>query len=257
MNYIYLGALIGEWVAGPIGILIGAGLGQLLNEISASAARRREEKRCKTLAWVKCFFSCLGKLAKSDGRVSEDETAFVKSLLKEWNFSKETRGQMIASFNEGRDSTQSFETLVAELKDLIPRTSGANKLRHDLTTLFCVLVSADRVASSGEVEMLKKAGKILGAEKIVKEFFTRKNGFTKKRSIKKVLRLEDCYKLLGISADATDIEVKKAYRKKALKLHPDKVQGAGLSDELIQKAKVRFQRLNNAYDMIRKQRGMK
>ncbi len=248
------GAVIGAFVAGPFGALIGGGLGFLLTG-SSSAAREREQARNQTLVWMEQFFRCLGKLAKSDGRVSEDEVAFVKSLLKEWKLPQEIRQQMIACFNEGRDSAQSFETLAAELKGSIPRAPGANQLRHGLTTLFCVLVAVDRVADPNEVEMLKKAGKILGSEEVVNEFFARTGGSS--GSSREVVVLDECYKVLEISPDATDDEVKKAYRKKAVKLHPDKVQGAGLSDDQIQAAKVRFQELTNAYDTIRKHRGMK
>ena len=55
---------------------------------------------------------------------------------------------------------------------------------------------------------------------------------------------------------ATNAEVKKAYRKKAAEFHPDKVQGAGLSNDFIQLAKEQFQKISNAYETIAKARNM-
>ena len=65
---------------------------------------------------------------------------------------------------------------------------------------------------------------------------------------------ESMYRILEISSDASDDEVKKAYRKMALKYHPDK--GSTLGDDIQNAAKEKFQQLNNAYEEIKKQRGM-
>jgi len=60
------------------------------------------------------------------------------------------------------------------------------------------------------------------------------------------------YKVLEISSDATDEEVKKAYRKMANKYHPDKVSHLG--DELQKLAEEKFKSVNDAYQTIKKQR---
>ena len=65
---------------------------------------------------------------------------------------------------------------------------------------------------------------------------------------------QSMYKILEISPDATDDEVKKAYRKMAVKYHPDKVSTLG--EDIQQAAKEKFQQLNAAYEEIKKQRGM-
>jgi len=62
------------------------------------------------------------------------------------------------------------------------------------------------------------------------------------------------YKVLEIEASATDDEVKKAYRKQAMKHHPDKVNHLG--DEIRKVAEERFAKLNEAYERIKKLRGM-
>ena len=64
---------------------------------------------------------------------------------------------------------------------------------------------------------------------------------------------DDAYKILEISPDSTDLEVKKAYRDMAKKYHPDKIQS---NDEALKKgAKEKFQRVQDAYEKIQKERG--
>ena len=67
--------------------------------------------------------------------------------------------------------------------------------------------------------------------------------------------LDDAYKALGISPDATDDEVRKAYRRMALKHHPDRV--ATLGDDVKESAKRKFQEINEAKEKIFKARNMK
>ena len=67
--------------------------------------------------------------------------------------------------------------------------------------------------------------------------------------------LDDCYKILEVSPDASDEEVKKAYRAAALKYHPDRVSHLG--EDMRKKAEETFAKVNQAYDKIKAARGMK
>ncbi len=66
---------------------------------------------------------------------------------------------------------------------------------------------------------------------------------------------KDPYKVLGLSSSATDEEVKKAYRRLAMKYHPDKVEGMG--EEVKKNAEAQFREINEAYEQIKTARGMK
>ena len=61
--------------------------------------------------------------------------------------------------------------------------------------------------------------------------------------------------VLEIDKSATDTEVKKAYRKMAVKYHPDKV--GHLGDDFQKMAEEKFKQLNDAYERIKKERGVK
>ena len=66
--------------------------------------------------------------------------------------------------------------------------------------------------------------------------------------------LEAAYKVLEISPSATDDEVKAAYRKLAMKHHPDRV--ASLGEDVRKAAEEKFRQLNEAKEKIYKARGL-
>ncbi len=65
------------------------------------------------------------------------------------------------------------------------------------------------------------------------------------------------YKLLGISPDASQAQVKKAYRQQMSQHHPDKLVAKGLPNEMIKVATEKAQRIQTAYELICKSRGIK
>ena len=66
--------------------------------------------------------------------------------------------------------------------------------------------------------------------------------------------IHDAYKVLGIPADSTDADLKKAYRRLMSQHHPDKLVAKGLPEEMIKLATEKTQEIKAAYDMIKKSR---
>jgi DnaJ like chaperone protein len=68
--------------------------------------------------------------------------------------------------------------------------------------------------------------------------------------------LEDAYKALGVSKEASNQEIKRAYRKLMSQYHPDKLTGQGVPEDMIAVATEQAKEIQVAYDLIKKQRGI-
>ena len=64
--------------------------------------------------------------------------------------------------------------------------------------------------------------------------------------------LQKAYKILGVTADLTEDEIRRAYKKLVSQLHPDKLMSQGLPQDQLIAATERFKRIQAAYSFIKK-----
>jgi DnaJ like chaperone protein len=177
---------------------------------------------------------------KADGKVVKSELDYVKSFFAQ---------QFGANFHQ-----QHLQTLKTFLEaDNVPVSQIGSDIRSRLTLevrlqllhyLFGI-AKADGLVSKEEVRVIESIAGYMGVSSV--DFESIKNMFFRNP--------DSDYKVLGIDTSATDDEIKKAYRKMAIKFHPDKVSQLG--EEYKKGAKDKFQEVQNAYENLKKQRGIK
>ena len=66
----------------------------------------------------------------------------------------------------------------------------------------------------------------------------------------------DYYEVLGVARNGSEEEIRKSFRRKAMEYHPDKIVSKGLPEEFLKFAEEKFKEVNEAYEMIKKARGL-
>jgi len=121
--------------------------------------------------------------------------------------------------------------------------------RLQLLNYLVIIAKVDGTVSPEEVTILKEIASYLGlSEQDVISMLNLESGSTS------TVDIEYAYKVLGISSSATDEEVKIAYRKMALRHHPDRVSALG--EDVRKAAEKKFQEINEAKERIFKARGI-
>ncbi len=255
---IIIGALIGSF-AGPWGAAIGAGIGAW-----ATSSKRREEASSNLLTLL---FRALGKLAKSDGVVSQEEADVVKAFLHSLNLPEENRKILCQAFADGKTAAESDEEMIRAIAATAP-----SEMYPAIMEIFCTVVFADgEVLNSAERKFLETAEQFFRLPGWSARFF-REHGANSGsgygyrgtadgdsgRSTPGTGEsgLKEAYQKLGITSSATDADVKKAWHRKVQEFHPDRLQGKGLSEAFLQFANTEMQKINDAYEAIRRARGI-
>jgi DnaJ like chaperone protein len=123
---------------------------------------------------------------------------------------------------------------------------------------------ADGKMSNSEMQTLRRIAQSLSVSQItfnsilaMFNFRNENGGYNQKTDSlnQEGISLENAYKVLGIDDSATESEIKKAYRKLAIKYHPDKV--AQLGEEFQKGAKEKFQKVQDSYEKIKEVKGIK
>jgi DnaJ like chaperone protein len=178
-------------------------------------------------------------IMKADGTVKKSELEYVKKFYVA-NFGVEGAKHYIKLL--GDILKKDFD--VREVSQQIGRFMDYSARLQLMHYLFGIAL-ADGNADESEVEMIERIAMAMGL------------GATDFQSIKAmfVKDTESAYKILGITANATDEELKTAYREMAKKYHPDKVSHLG--EDVKKAAEEKFLKVNEAYETIKKERGMK
>lgn len=233
-----LGFFVGFWALGPIGGIIGAALGSYLG----GGYTRKDTAFLGGTPKQKDFTSSLLVLSaavmKADGNVKKSELDYVKRFFLQ-NFGQEQAEKYILTLRE----ILKQDIKIAEVSQQIGRYMDYSSRLQLIHYLFGI-ASADGQVQESEFDVIQTISRYMGIS--IADFESIKAMFVK--------QVDDAYTILGIDQSATDDEVKKAYREMAKKNHPDKV--AYLGEDVRKAAEKKFQEINDAYDKIKKQRGM-
>ena len=132
-------------------------------------------------------------------------------------------------------------------------TEEGLNLREAIYVVLCEMMHADGEISAEEDKILRLIPQDLGLpNEIYSRYF--ENNSSNDSHMQQV-SLDECYKILGCSSSASNDEIKRAYKKQIRSYHPDVIASKELAPEFMEFAKQQTQRITEAYDAIRKERG--
>lgn len=202
------------------------------------------------------FVALVAKVAKADGRVDELEAELIGNMFNDIStlFPEPEHAKSLLKeiFNTEKQQLDNVDEVSLLLYALIKNDPHK---RMQMMQFMVNLAYIDGTLSHSEEEMLTKIASFLhfsGDEfaSLLKQFGAFHHKSVKESSI------TQAYALLGITQEATDDELKKAYRALVKQYHPDIIKAQGASEDYIQAATAKVQEINSAYEMIKKMRGI-
>lgn len=271
---ILLFAFLGFVFSGPFGAVMGALIAAwIANQqpgMIYGSAQTGERRRQTQTAFFRATFQVMGKLAKADGRVNEEEIQVATTLMNEMRLSPDQRQQAIDLFNQGKTPGCDLREVLLEFR----RAAGSASLIQMFVELQLQAAYADGQLSQAETQLLHEVCKYLGINRFTFEIlhqrfqaqrtfyhryrsggsYRQQGNYSYRPSVDNRSKLKEAYATLGVSPDASDKDVKRAYRKLMSEHHPDKLVARGLPEEMMEMAKKRTQEIQAAYDLVQEER---
>lgn len=245
----FIGGTLGFVFGGPLGAIIGAALGGNLDrgiKMGDQAIPGNQER--VQAAFFTTTFSVMGHVAKADGHVSAQEISSAKNIMAQMQLSAQQRKAAIKFFDQGK--LDGFP-LVDVLRQFKKECHGRRNLIQMFIEIQIATALADGKVDPNEKRVLYTIGEILGFSRDqIEHLFNIANGAA--ASTNDTLTPSQAYKILGVSKDSSEAEIKKAYRRLMNQHHPDKLVAKGLPDEMLQLATEKTQEIRKAYDLIKK-----
>jgi DnaJ like chaperone protein len=263
-----VGGAFGFLLGGPLGALLGMALGHQFDHgfeglVADEHTSQADMERIQA-AFFTTTFSVMGNLAKADGRVCEDEIDMAKRVMLQMQLNDKQRQAAIKLFNEGKQPGFIIDDVLRQFRKEAHRRTNLMQMFLEIQVYAAF---ADGLLHAKEEELLHHIFRMLGFsrfdyERIVGRIqaemhFGSRQQQGRPSASRSTMSDQDAYAILGIDRNASDKEVKRAYRRLMNQHHPDKLVAKGMPEEMIKIATEKTHKIRAAYDQIKERRGMK
>lgn len=254
-KFSWIGAIVGFCIKGFIGGIIGYVIGGFIDSLigrdsqphhSQTGAGSSGSDAYNTFLYYLMYLSA--DIIFADGKIYQTETNFLRSFLNQ-TFGPQGEQQGMAIFERLKQERRlkgiaywntSVQNVCREMGMALPEAH-----RIQIIAFLAELSKSDGNVAAIELKTLRNIAFSMGLDDGIVDQMFALGGQS----------LDDAYKVLGLTADATDDEVRRAYKKMVLQHHPDRV--AHLGEEVKAAATRKMQEINKAKDAIFAARNIK
>ena len=258
-----IGTLIGLGILKPWGALLGLFLGHQFDRGFTVKYRRFEQQgsgmRRLPEDYLRALFQSMGHLAKTDGRVTEAEIRAARSIMHRISLSPAQVRRAINWFDDGKRPDYPLAQTMRQL-----RRGGARRTESRLlfVRLLLEVILAKKRLHHEERARLWTICTELGINRAelaqLEAMIRAQKGFRHSPAgDADAKRLRRAYATLGIDADASNDDIKKAYRRLMNRSHPDKIASDNPDPARMEAAQKRTREIRSAYEMLKARRSIR
>ena len=209
--------------------------------------------------FIRALFQTMGHLAKVDGRVSEEEIRAARMIMHRLGLGPSQVRRAIGWFDDGKRPGFPLVQTMRELRRVSARSAAQRAM---FVRLLLEVVLAKDALKKDERALIWKVCLELDIGRV--EFAQLEAMIRAQKGFKRspagdadAARVRNAYDALGMSPDASNDEIKKAYRRLMNKSHPDKIAGSNPDADVIAEAERRTREVRGAYEMLKARRSIR
>lgn len=260
-----IGGALGFAVSGPIGALLGAAIGHSFDKgLNGIESMSPEDLSTESIqaAFFTATFSIMGRVAKSDGIVSQEEIDVAQATMSRMQLNDEQVKAAQALFSQGKSASFDYRAIAQQLREECGRRTNLLQMFLEIQIATAL---ADGELHESEQAILLELAELLGFKRqqfeqllamavAQQRFYNKDRGFSAQNSAS---QLEEAYDVLGLEDTCSDQELKRAYRRLMSQHHPDKLVAKGLPEEMMKLATEKTQQIKEAYELVKRNRNIK
>jgi DnaJ like chaperone protein len=243
-----IGGAIGLALGGPLGAIAGVVFGHGFDvdhsEVVEHDGQRLSGNEQAQMVFFMATFSMLAKMAKADGRICDNELNTIDRFMdQDLRLNPESRKIAVTIFKTAAESAEPFENFAHQF--YVHFNTQPRFLEIMLDILLRVSAADGRFSPEEERLMLSA----------VRIFNYSESDYLKLKA-KYIDKTDKYLAVLGCDKNDSDEFIKKQYRKLVSEYHPDKIASKGLPEEFNKFAAEKFREIQEAYEIVKKDRGM-